>query len=84
MKTPTWPLGPIVEEFPITLPDGAILHGSLYRVPSRRTGRRIVVRDDAGEIVADTDECYDLGNATFRANELLAALIEGRKAATCE
>jgi hypothetical protein len=52
----------LIESFPIKLPDGHELLGRLYQT-QRRTGRRITVHETTGELLFDTDDCYDLGNA---------------------
>lgn len=63
-KPNNWPVGPKVETFPITFRDGSRLTATLHQTGARRSGRRIVVRNGDGLVVFDTDEQYDLGNAT--------------------
>ncbi len=63
MALNSWPLGEHVEDFLITLPDGEVWTGSLYRATSRRSGRRIVVRDALGKVLYDGDESFDFANA---------------------
>lgn len=63
------PRGRLIEKFQIKFPDGRTLDARLHvgdSTPPVRS-RRIVVYDQAGTRVYDTDDCYDLGNAT---NEL--------------
>ncbi len=73
-----------VEAFDIRLPDGRSLEGLLYRSRSRRTGRRIIVKE-AGHVVYDGDECYDLGNATNGLERWLDSIIARTNHATdCE
>jgi hypothetical protein len=70
------PLGPLVEEFPITFPDGRTMHGAVHRTNSRKSGRRVVVRDEpGGTVLFDTDECYDSGNAHHKLTAWVAAQI---------
>jgi len=75
----SWPLGPLVEHFDITLPDGRRWQGSVYRHhgPNPRwSGRRIVVRETpGGPVLFDTDEQYDLSNAINALDNWLAAQI---------
>ncbi len=70
ITTLTLTTGPLIEEFPIALPDGRRWHGALYRHAgphARRSGRRIVVRDQpGGAVLFDTDESYDFANAHNR------------------
>jgi len=54
-----WPLGQLIETVPVR---DSRLTVSSYRT-GRRSGRRLVVRNEHGIICFDTDECYDLGNA---------------------
>lgn len=60
----TWDLRNV---FPVGMPidDFSVggLRATLYRTP-RRTGRRIILRDAHQRVCFDTDECYDVGNAT--------------------
>lgn len=66
-RTTTWPLGKLIEEFPITFASGRVLVGSLYGSTSRQSGRRIVVREKTGgTVLFDTDECHDASNAVAR------------------
>lgn len=68
--------GALVEEFPITLPDGRVLHAALHRSTSRKVGRRIVVREEpGGAVLFDTDDCYDSGNAHHKLTTWLATQI---------
>jgi len=53
-----------MQTFPIRLPDGREWVGTLWKTPSRRSGRRIQVRDHRGAGLFDTGDCYDQGNAT--------------------
>jgi hypothetical protein len=75
--------GRLIESFPITLPDGTILDGRLHQSPSRRTGRRILVYDAAGELLYDGDDSYDCGNATNRLDHWLADRIKATGARFC-
>lgn len=61
------------ERFPITPPGSPPLRGELYATRSRSSGRRIIVRDAAGLIQLDTDDCYDLANAINRLDLWLEA-----------
>jgi len=54
----------LMQTFPIRLPDGREWVGTLWKTPSRRSGRRIQVRDHRGAGLFDTGGCYDQGNAT--------------------
>lgn len=64
--------GELIEAFPIRLENGTIYHATLHRT-ERRTGRRIVVRDQPGGVVLfDTDDCYDVSNATAKLDAWLA------------
>lgn len=63
----------LLERFPIAPPGSPPLRGELYATRSRPGGRRVVVRDAAGLILLDTDDCYDLGNATNRLDLWLEA-----------
>jgi hypothetical protein len=53
---------PLIEAFPIRLPDGRDFVGRLYQTPHRKKGRRIIV-DRGGVTVLDTKDCCDFGNA---------------------
>jgi hypothetical protein len=53
----------LLETFPIHLPDGRQWSGSLWIPPTRRNGRRIQVRDDRGNGLFDTNDCFDQSNA---------------------
>lgn len=82
-KLKPWPLGRKIEDFNITLPDGRVWVGSLYAHLSenaRRGGRRIVVRDLDGAVLFDTDEAYDLGNATNALDLWLLPQVRGMTA----
>lgn len=71
-----YPTGHLIEEFPIKLRNGRTLKGMLYQT-ARATGRRLKVIDPAGaeaaEPVFDSDDCYDLGNATNKLDFWIAA-----------
>ncbi len=68
------PINPanLVETFPIRLPDGREVTGSLLKTGSRPGGRRIVVHNDKG-LLYDTDDCYDVGNASNKLEHWLRA-----------
>lgn len=68
----------LIEAFPIRLPDGTSWEGSLFQSPHRRTGRQIVVHDQAGTELFDTGCCYDLGNAMNTLDLWLAKQLEGQ------
>lgn len=79
-KPSAWPLGPLVEEFPITLPDGRVWKGACHKHHGqypRKGGRRIVARDETGKQVFDSDECYDAANAANRLDLFLSSLNLG-------
>ena len=65
----------LIEDFPIALPSGVTLRGSLYQSPHRDTGRRIIVRDDSGNKLHDTDWAYDTGNAQNSLDSWLERVI---------
>lgn len=73
MKT-TLPMpakGDLIETFPIRFADGRTMHGELYRT-ERRSGRRVLVRDQpGGTVLFDTDDSYDVANATAKLDEWL-------------
>lgn len=74
--TTSWPLGDLIETFPIKLASGVTYHGALHRhhgPGARRSGRRIVVKDAPnGAVLFDSDECYDLGNAQNKLEQWLS------------
>lgn len=49
-----------------TLPNGTQATASVYQTNSRPSGRRIVLRDDAGVILFDSGDQYDIANADNR------------------
>lgn len=53
----------IIEVFPITMKTGKALQGFLCDTRFRTAGRRIIVRNDDGIKLYDTDDCHDLANA---------------------
>jgi hypothetical protein len=53
----------LLETFPIHLPDGREWSGSLWITPTRRNGRRIQVRDDRGNGLFDSNDCFAQSNA---------------------
>lgn len=67
----------LIEVFTIDVPDRNFI-GELHRT-SRRTGRRIVVKE-YGETVYDTDDCYDLANATNKLEHWISKLMAARVA----
>lgn len=52
----------LIESFPITLPDGTVLYGTLLGT-QRRGGRRIIVKDYRGAMLFDSDDAHDLASA---------------------
>ena len=54
----------LIETFPINLPDGREWIGSLWKTPTRSSGRRIQVRDQDGAGLFDSGDRFDQGNAT--------------------
>lgn len=74
MEQPTWRPGALVEEFKITHERLGELKGYLHRTSARYSGRRILVRDLNGKLLADTDDCYDVGNAINSLQHKLNAL----------
>lgn len=61
-----------VERFEINPPSGPTLFGTIWKTPYRNTGRRIQVHDADGAELFDTDDCYDIANATNRLDLWLA------------
>jgi hypothetical protein len=64
------------------------LAAETYQTPDRQTGRRILVKTAAGELLFDTDDHYDIGNACdavdrWATNQIrrgkLALPVEARK-----
>lgn len=72
MPAALFPPGPVAEQFPIMLADGTELYGSVHKTSARRSGRRIQVRDNAGKVLFDSDDCFDLSNATNKLDHWLA------------
>lgn len=70
----------LVERFLVTPEEGPALCGELFRPlgPNANRGRRrIVVRElTGGPTLFDTDDCYDLGNATNKLDLWLAQRAE--------
>lgn len=62
MITAIRPPGKTIEQFDVRLPDGRDWTGSLYAT-KRRGGRRIIIRDLHGDLLFDTDDCFDFANA---------------------
>lgn len=60
------------EKFEITPRTGPTLFGTVWKTPGRNSGRRIQVHDAEGVELFDTDDCYDIGNATNRLDLWLA------------
>lgn len=68
----------LIERVPIPLPNGRVVQGSLYRSPTRASGRRIIVTDRKA-MLFDTDWQFDLGNARFKVETWLASLEANSK-----
>lgn len=51
------------DSFDIPSPDGSTWKAQVWQCPHRSTGRRIQVRNYAGEGLFDSDDCYDIANA---------------------
>lgn len=60
----------LIEKFEIKLPSRT-LQGELYQTASRASGRRILVKEN-GATVFDTDDCYNVANASNRLDLWLA------------
>lgn len=74
MTTSLPALGPAVGPLgSATLGDGTTVYATEYRTAARESGRRIVLRDNDGAVVWDSDECYDRANALDKMFNWLAA-----------
>lgn len=63
--------GPLVERVAFRLKSGTRCTLSVHST-HRKGGRRLIVRDDGEKVLADTDDQFDMANASNRLDELLA------------
>ena len=63
----------LLDQFKINVP-GQDWRGEVYRTQHRATGRRILVREGA-EVLFDTGDQYDLGNARNGLENWLAEML---------
>jgi hypothetical protein len=66
----------LIQTFPIHMPDGQELVGTLWATRTRRSGRRIQVRNADGVGLFDTNDCYDQGNAANSLQHWIRAQAE--------
>ena len=69
----------MIEELSISkdhgiLPDGRECIATLYRTAHRPGGRRIILTDQAGKVIYDTEDCYDMANAKSKLDDFALSL----------